>query len=310
MHVIRAGQTTVEVDERLGGEITRIRYGTNDVLASYDRDWPVRVSRSSPYGDPKLDWLSEYRGGWQLLVPNAGAACEFDGVPLPFHGEWSRTRVHVAARSRSRLTMRAGTRLPFTVTREVEVATGPDRVLVHTTVTNRSGRAMPFVWGEHPAFAVGPGDQVDLPAAMMVSGDGRFVGAWPNADGRDLSRIRAEDEPESLHFLTEFSEGWAAIRRPHVGVALAWEVRDFPCMWLWREVGSTTFPFFGRASILAIEPALTWPGDGLTAATERGHAIVLGPGDQRSTTVAAIPFSEVGGRVTGASVSGEIRRAA
>ena len=83
MHVIRTGPFVVEIDERLGGEITRVRYDTAELLAVYDWKSPVRVSSSSGYGDPKLDWLSEYRGGWQLLVPNAGAACVVDGVPLP-----------------------------------------------------------------------------------------------------------------------------------------------------------------------------------------------------------------------------------
>ena len=105
MHVIRTGPFVVELNERLGGEITRIRYRDRDLLASYDWPSPVGVSQSSTYGDAKLDWLSDYRGGWQLLVPNAGAACDVDGVPLPFHGEWSRTHVSVTERAADRVVM-------------------------------------------------------------------------------------------------------------------------------------------------------------------------------------------------------------
>ncbi|MDH3308549.1 MAG: hypothetical protein OEO77_13660, partial [Acidimicrobiia bacterium] len=90
MHVIRNGHLMVELNERLGGEITRIQHRNDDLLASYDWTSPVGVARSVTYGDETLDWLSDYRGGWQLLAPNAGTACEIDGVPLPFHGEWSR----------------------------------------------------------------------------------------------------------------------------------------------------------------------------------------------------------------------------
>jgi hypothetical protein len=255
-----------------------------------------------------MDWLSEYRGGWQLLVPNAGAACEVAGVPLPFHGEWSRTRVTVTGRDAHRVVMTAGTRLPLTVQREVRVATGPDRVLVHTTLTNEGGEAVRFIWGEHPAFSVGPGDEVDFPSADLYVEDGVGVGQWPiTSDGRDLGRLGAHDVGESLHYLVGFAQGWAAIRRPHLGVALAWEVKDFPFAWMWREIGSSAFPFYGRASILAIEPAASWPGAGLAAAIERGHALILEPGQRRSTTVAMIPFEPDRRSVVGASVDGDVQ---
>ena len=308
VHVIRGGLLVVDVDENRGGEITRARYGNHDVLASYDWTAPVGASRSVTYGDPKLDWLSEYRGGWQLLVPNAGAACEVAGVPLPFHGEWSRTRVTVTGLDVHRVLMTAGTRLPLNVRREVRVETGPDRVLVHTTVANACADNVPFIWGEHPAFSVGPGDEVDFPFADVYDADAVGVGRWPmSADGRDLGRLGPADDGESLHFLVGFSQGWAALRRRHLGVALAWDVDDFPYAWLWREIGSSAFPFFGRASILAIEPAASWPGAGLAAAIERGQALVLEPGQRRSTTVALIPFEPDGRSVAGASIDGEVR---
>jgi galactose mutarotase-like enzyme len=204
--------------------------------------------------------------------------------------------------------MTAGTRLPLTVRREVRVATGPDRVLVHTVVANVCADSVPFTWGEHPAFSVGTGDEVDFPSADVYDADAIGVGRWPtSANGRDLARLGPADRGESLHFLVGFSQGWAAIRRRHLGVALAWDVKDFPYAWLWQEIGSRAFPFFGRASILAIEPAASWPGAGLAAAIDRGQALVLEPGQRRSTTVALIPFEPDGRSVVGASIDGEVR---
>jgi hypothetical protein len=308
VHVVRAGSLVVHVDENLGGEITRARYRDHDVLASYDWTAPIGLSRSVTYGDPRMDWLSEYRGGWQLLVPNTGAACEVAGVPLPFHGEWSRTRVTVIGRDAQRVVMTAGTRLPLTVRREVRVATDPDRVLVLTSVVNACGEAVPFIWGEHPAFSIGPGDEIDFPSAAVYDEDAVGVGRWPSSsDGRDLGHLGPHDDGESLHFLVGFSQGWAAIRRPHLGVALAWDVNDFPFAWMWREIGSSAFPFYGRASILAIEPAASWPGAGLATAIERGQALILEPGQRRSTTVAMIPFEPDGRSVVGASIDGDVR---
>jgi hypothetical protein len=306
MHTIRAGHLVVDLNERLGGEITRIRFGDHDLLASYDWAAPIGVSRSVGYGDPKLDWLSEYRGGWQLLVPNAGAACVVDGVPFPFHGEWSRTHVRVTERSSDRVVMAAATRLPLFVTRQVSVVAEPAQVIVQTTVRNVSHEAASFVWGEHPAFAVEPGDLVDFPHADVFDEDAVAIGRSSELTGGNAIDRVPDETGTSLHFLVGMSHGWAAIRRPHVGVALAWDIDDFPFAWLWREVGSGGFPFFGRASILAIEPACSWPGTGLLGAIERGQAVVLAAGEQRSTTVALMPFEPDQRRVCGVSLSGRI----
>jgi hypothetical protein len=307
VQVIRSGPFVVELDERLGGEITRMRHDGHELLAVYDWKSPVRASRSVGYGDPKLDWLSEYRGGWQLLVPNAGAACIVDDVPLPFHGEWSRTHVTVTERAENRVVMVAGTRLPLVVERDVRVVADPDRVLVRTTVSNPSDRVVPFVWGEHPAFAAEHGDVIDLPPAGVLAVDGTPLGAWPPVTDRGrLDRIDATRPVESVHFVVGLCAGWAALRRRDLGVALAWDVADFPGVWLWHEIGSPGFPFYGRSSIVAIEPAVCWPGDGLAGAVARGQALTLPPGDSRSTTVAVIPFPPSERALAGATVGGRL----
>jgi hypothetical protein len=87
-------------------------------------------------------------------------------------------------------------------------------------------------------------------------------------------------------------------------VALAWDIDDFPYAWLWHEIRSPGFPFYGRTYIVAIEPASSWPGTGLRDAIDRGQAIVLQPDDQRSTTVALIPYEPDGRSVSGALISG------
>lgn len=307
MHVIRGDRLIARIDERVGGEITRIEFDGRPLLASYDWESPVSVFRSVGYGDPKTDWLSAYRGGWQLLVPNAGAACDVGGVPLPFHGEWSRTRPTVTARSANHVTLAAGTRLPLSVEREIRIESGPERVLARTTVTNTGLDPVSFVWAEHPAFEVGAGDLVDLPPVTVMDSDGSPVGSWPvGSEGRDLSLIDDSPPTESVHYLVGFESGWAAIRRQALGIALAWDIADFPVAWIWHEIGSAGFPFFGRASLVAIEPASSWPGTGLRGAVERGQAIHLEPGAARSTTVALIPFEADARAVVGASVSGNV----
>lgn len=298
-------ELAVTLDPALGGEIRQIDVAGEPLLFFGGWDAPVPVSRSTSYGEPKLDWLSEYQGGWQLLVPNAGAACTVGGVPLPFHGEWSRTRVDVVGASTSALTTRAGTRLPFVVERTVEVLDGPSRVRVTTSIENVSALRQPFVWGEHPAFIASPGDRIDLPAGPVVDGaDPHAIRLqWPN----DLDTVPAERPTESVHYLPDRPAGWAALRRAHLGVALVWEIDDFPHLWLWRELGSTVFPFYGRASIVALEPASSWPGDGLAAAVTAGQAHWLDGGERRTTTMTVVPFRPGSRSVCGADHDGSIR---
>src|SRR5262245_2548664 len=74
---------------------------------------PLRATRSVSYGSPLLDWLSEYRGGWQELFPNAGDDCAIAGVPLPYHGELSVARWEVADRDPRMVALRCASRLPL-----------------------------------------------------------------------------------------------------------------------------------------------------------------------------------------------------
>jgi hypothetical protein len=292
----------VTVDEALGGEIVQIEVDDLGLLAAYDWEAPIPASRSRSYGDDKLDWLSEYRGRWQLLVPNAGAACSVDGVPLPFHGEWSRTRVAVVEQHADRVQMRAALRLPLVVDRCVEILDDPRRVAVSTTVTNVGKAPQAFVWGEHPAFAAAPGDRIDLPPGPVIDATDLSptgmpstgsVTTWPidPATGIDLSQVPTTRPLESVHYLPDRPQGWCALRRPDIGVALCWDLADFPHLWMWREFASSTFPFYGRAGILALEPASSWPGTGLGDAITRGQAFWLEPGEARSTTVTVLPFA-------------------
>ncbi len=313
MITLRSDALAVTIDETMGGELRQIEFGGTPLLAAYEWDTPVPAARSRTYGDLRLDWLSEYRGGWQFLVPNAGAECVVDGVPLPFHGEWSRTAVDIDAATASEVSMRAGTRMPFTVHRTVSLVGDPDRIRITTAIENESGDRQPFVWGEHPAFLAGPGDRIDLPAGPIVDRDDATgtVSSWPcDAGGEPGLDVAPDTRPlESVHYLPDRPAGWAALRCPAVGVALVWETDDFPHMWLWREFGSPGFPFHGRTSLVALEPASSWPGDGLAAAIERGQAFWLEPGERRSTVVTVIPFRPDGRAVIGADHSGVIRLA-
>ena len=307
MILLKKEPLTIHINERLGAEIAQIEVSGIELLAFYDWESPVAVSKSSTYGKQRHDWLSEYRGGWQFLMPNAGPECEVDGVNIPFHGEWSRTQVDIIAQNESMVRVRAGTRLPVVVEREISVLSDPDRVAITTEVRNTSNEPTSFIWGEHPAFFVRQGDKIDLPNGEVVNSAGAAIGAWPIGIGSQRLDIIDDQLPhERMHFITNIEHGWAALRRSDIGIAMAWEVSDFPHVWLWQEIGSQGFPFYGRASMIAIEPGSSCPDIGLAEARKRGQAIELMPGQLRKTTMSLIPFPATTSPVTNVSIDGDI----
>ncbi len=318
----------VEVDPDRGADITAIRRpGGPNVLATYAWASPLRASRSSTWGDPVNDWLSEYRGAWQELFPNAGDACEVMGVPLPFHGEVSTARWQVADQTDDSVTLTTPTRLPLILERRMRLP--PDRSTLRIEETARldADTGVPFLWGHHPAFAATEGAHIDMPEGIGVKVDPSHApehndltpggaGEWPvvlGAEGQpvDVSRI-GRGPTERLAYLSGFGgrDGWTAIRgvAPGLGVAMAWDVATFPHAWFWWQIGGPGHPWHGRSRLVAIEPHTTVPSDGLAAADERGEAHRLSPGETRDTWLTVSLFDADDRPVTAVAQDGSVTR--
>lgn len=310
----------IEVDLDLGSEMTYLGTSTRNVLASYDWATPVPASMSTSYGDHVLDWLSEYRGGWQTLLPNAGDPCVVDGVPLPFHGEWSRARVTVMEQDKHSITVRSGLRLPLVAQRSIAVDPRNRSVTITQSITNVGGTPASFVWGEHPAFALSPNTRLHIPAhsvrsAAVSVGAHQDVlvdaaGSWPMMPGTGEAEIDLSIVPtqptERLCYLPDVQGGWAVLEDSDVSVALSWDVAAFPHIWLWQEIGGEGFPWFGRSAITAIEPQSTWPANGLAAAIETGQAQWLDPGQSADAWMTVAIVDTLAGTPKGVNRAGTI----
>jgi hypothetical protein len=79
---ISNGNLLVEINELLGAEIAYFGTKNRNYLAYYDWNSPVGVSKSVHYETPLMDFMSEYRGGWQVLFPNAGNSSKINGIEL------------------------------------------------------------------------------------------------------------------------------------------------------------------------------------------------------------------------------------
>ncbi len=247
----------------------------HNVLASYDWEAPLPAQRSLSFGDDRRDWLSSYRGGWQELFPNAGLGCEVDGVPLPFHGEVSLARWEVVDHGERTITVQCPARLPLVVERRITLLADRPTMQIQETVRNVSGRRVRFLWGHHPAYDSPPGTIIDLPEGSTfeigeTSDDGQdgprvgSRGVWPHAPTSvggqmDLSVVPAG--PVTRVCYLRDGAPWYALRPPSgPGIAVAWDARTFPALWLWQDIGGSRYPTYGRARITALEPQRTTPG--------------------------------------------------
>ena len=284
------------VDEGKGAEIVFLgRPGGPNRLAWIDSDWPLRASAGASYYSPDLDWLSEHRGGWQEMFPNAGAGCTVGGVNHPVHGEVSRAPWQVLEREgEHRVVLRSHTHTPLTLTRRMTLHPGRPELDLHEEIHNPSGRDVPYLWGHHPAFAAPPGTLLIIEGAQLqvpglgVPEDDLIPGGpfeWPWAPSREGGRVDLAEMPsgpvERLAYLTHLPRAGCHILRPDTGdkLTMEWSEEAFPYAWLWINRGSARFPWFGRLSSIAVEPVNAWPADGLAAALERGQAPQLGAGE-------------------------------
>lgn len=321
MIVLESRSLKVIVDESRGGEIVFL--GPPDgPNALFHDSWPTPLpaERSTTYGSDTLDWLSSYRGGWQVMFPSAGSASTVEGVPHPLHGDVSRSTLEVLEARPRTATLRASTRLPVQLVRRFTLDDERPVLRVEETARNTADRPLAHAWGHHPAFAASPRMVIDLPPGTVHVDVGLAEpeadlapgtsGLWSEirdaAGGAvDLSRVPA-GPVERVCYLPDRPAGWGALRDLETGrgVAVAWDVVAFPHLWLWEQIGGWRFPFFGRARIVALEPVSCWPGDGLAAAVERGQASLLQPFATASAWITVALFEATLAQVVGVDRDG------
>ncbi|MGW4469796.1 hypothetical protein ACWENQ_09005 [Nonomuraea sp. NPDC004354] len=96
-----------------------------------------------------------------------------------------------------------------------------------------------------------------------------------------------EGAPSEIVYLTGFDTGWYEVLAG-VGLRVEWDAGAMPYLWLWQEAGATKdWPWWGRAYVVGLEPFSGMPTDGLATAVDNGTAMLLGPGESRTSWVRA-----------------------
>ncbi|WP_345763291.1 DUF4432 family protein [Diaminobutyricibacter sp. McL0608] len=246
--------------------------------------------------DPFANFFAGYRGGWQTLVPNAGAARTIHGAALGFHGEVAVSAWTVVdARDDRAILSLDLLSLPVRIEREVRLHRGT--LQVQDRLTNLSTQPLEFDYVQHPAF----GADLLADACRIETGARRFTAdpettgplaagtefGWPDAttvDGRplDLGDLPA---PGTRHmvfgWLSDFERPWYRITNTRTGLAVEveWDAEQLPYAWFWEELNySADYPWFQRARVIAIEPASTQ-----TSGPERRSVLALAP--EQTTTI-------------------------
>lgn len=301
---------TVLLDK--GADIYELIYKPKNIDVLWKSPWGLKEPGRGPAGfapNSETIWLEYYAGGWQELFPNGGDACVYKGVELSFHGEASMIPwdYEVIEHSPQAVEVRLYTRLrrsPFSIERRMRVEQGRPALKLRGAVTNEAGEPMDYMWSHHPAFGapfLSAACRIDTGAKTLLVDDAyagthnplergaRF--SWPFAsNGLDLSRVPGQEaRRDLLAYFADYEAGWYAITNTEMGfgVGLVWPKEIFPYAWFWQEMNASPgFPFYQNCYVMAIEPATSIPGQGLTAVMKKtGLHRSLPPGGSAVVTL-------------------------
>ena len=296
MHRLSSPELEVLVDPDRGADIVSVvpaRLGRNVLFATPWSESPALSCPPPAGGDSWADWHARYRGGWQVLCPNAGDERPAYGTVWGFHGEAALVPWRVLASGQAEIVLETElTTAPLRLHREIRVSGSTLRVAER--LTNLAPVPLEVDWVHHPAFGhplVDRGARLATSATRLLADqvapgpllDADAVHDWPL---EAVAALPGCDEPRSVFAcLTGFTgRAWYTITNPALDLAVrvTWPARIWPHAWLWQEVhGSTAFPWFGRGHACAVEPASTIPGTGTTGCHRRGGRVALGAGESR-----------------------------
>lgn len=310
--------TTVLLDK--GADIYRLIYKPRAMDVMWKAPWglkePARGFHSA--SDSLTAWLEAYGGGWQVLFPNGGFANTYKGVELGYHGEASMKAwdYELLQESAAAVEVKLRTRLsrsPYTIERWMRLEARRPILRIRERITNHAGEPMDCMWSHHPAFGapfLSEHCVIDTDSRVLQSDD-HYAGAanplaldteytWPLAGSLDLSIIPPPDQARDLlGYLKHFESGWYSITNKALGfgIGFTWDIDVFPYAWFWQELNSSPgFPFYKRAYVIAIEPASSIPGHGLSAVMQKtGSHLTLQPGESRDIELKVVFYESSAG---------------
>ena len=300
MLILRSSELLVRVDPAHGAEVLDlVELGSGRQLLGR----PPFGSEPPAAGDLDEDpWTAGWRGGWQGCLPNAGTACEVDGVRHGFHGRASNDPWQLVesdgrqCRSRWEGHGLAAERL----------MSATDALSVTTEVT-AVGDDVPIVALEHLSLGlelIEPSVELELPGGWASELDDSLgpveppaaAPAWPQIALAGGGSERGErwalaDERARVFVVRDLPEGRAVVTngaRGH-GVEVTWTAAALPHLLVWHEARGSGGVWRKATEVLCIEPCSVPHLLGLEAALEAGQARRLEHGETISWTMTVRP---------------------
>ncbi|HET7690818.1 MAG TPA: hypothetical protein VFK41_10585, partial [Nocardioidaceae bacterium] len=147
----------VAVDPGRGADILSLVHRSSGVDVLFSTPWrdhadALRDGTTTPTTyDPVAGWLEAYRGGWQLLCPNAGPPRPVAGCPVGFHGEAANARWDVVAADDAGCSL-VTTLFSVPVRIERSLSLQSESLLVDDTLVNLCDVHLEIDYNSHPAF--------------------------------------------------------------------------------------------------------------------------------------------------------------
>jgi galactose mutarotase-like enzyme len=263
-------------------------------------EWLLPPEESHAYRklDPGADFNTTTPGGWDEMFPTILAETypgpgEFQGVPLPDHGEVWTLPWRVEERSGGKLQMSVeGQALPYRLRRTLAIS-GAQSLSFQYELTNLGGDPLHYLWAAHPQFACEPGTKIILPSEVkeVVNvlplewgeewGPPGTRNIWPEKVGPEGRRhsqdvVKSTDLSRGRKFYILPSDpiSWAGLARlsPDVSLKMEWDSHMIPYCGVWIDEGA-----LNAVPSVAIEPTTAYH-DTLNTAAKNRRLAVIGPG--------------------------------
>jgi|SRR5581483_856764 len=307
--VLENGALRVTVLPEKGADIYSLVDLRTGVDVLFKGPWGLRPPGAEPLpGSDGDEFMWNYEGGWQELLPSVNEACTYRGRRIPFHGEvaslpWryepieGGTAVRLWTRCRQ---------TPFRLERVMRLGEEAE-LRLEGSVVNESEEAAHLVWGQH--CVVGPpflerGCRLEAAARTILTSPALWEpetarlepgrqAAWPDAPLRAGGTVDLREVPgpeAGSHddlYLTDLEAGRLRVTNPRLPLTfeLEWDAELFRYVVLWQPYGGARAAPLTGSYALGVEP---WTSrHNLEQAIAAGEAIELEGGGRIDTLVVA-----------------------
>lgn len=280
---LRSPELALVLDPSFGADILSVKTVKSDQELLLKTPWADRAEevisgQQTPFSlDPVAHWMEHYRGGWQLICPNAGPPRDIHGAAVGFHGEASISVWKIIEIKPESIRIQLDlVSVPIQIERMISLV--GNEISIIDVITNLSALDLEFDYSSHPAFG---GSLLDGEVLIETSakkfildeesesphGPSGSSHQWPLVKGEngrtlDLSHIPPNGtELGVFGWLCEFDgPKWYRIsnKEQNLSFEMHWESEYLDFAWFWLEFNNLQgFPWFGRVRTFAIEPSST-----------------------------------------------------